>query len=222
MINVYFIPGICVNCHIFDLIQLPEGYQKNYIEWYVPSGNESLEEYARNMAKSIDTSKPFILIGYSLGAVIMQEMNKFLCPEQNIVLSSMKATEEIPLLFRWVKKSHIVSIIPQVFFTLNKTSTNFLTRIVFDMTPQDVDDYVSCTKAVYMKWAISQITNWQPTTQCKNLYHIHGTRDQIFFSKRIKNAEIIEGADHLMIVRKADEVNRILSKRLILRDMDTI
>ena len=73
-ITVYFISGMCYNCKVFDKLRLPKGYKKAYIEWFIPSPDESLSEYAHKMAKTIDTSRPFILIGYSFGAVIMQEM----------------------------------------------------------------------------------------------------------------------------------------------------
>ena len=216
MINVYFISGMCVNCRVFDRIQLPAGYQKNYIEWYVPSMNESLEEYTRNMAKGIDTSKPFILIGYSLGAIVMQEMNRFLHPEQNIVLSSMKSEEEIPALFRLAKKSHLISILPKALFKTNKTITNLFSRIVYDMTPEEIERYITYTQPAYMKWATLQITNWKPTIQCENLYHIHGRKDQIFPCQKIKNVEILEGADHLMVLRRTEEINKTLANLLSL------
>ena len=76
-ITVYFISGMCYNCKVFDKLRLPKGYKKAYIEWFIPSPDESLSEYAHKMAKMIDTSRPFILIGYSFGAVIMQEMTLF-------------------------------------------------------------------------------------------------------------------------------------------------
>ena len=81
-ITVYFISGMCYNCKVFDKLRLPKGYKKAYIEWFIPSPDESLSEYAHKMAKTIDTSRPFILIGYSFGAVIMQEMTLFLKPEK--------------------------------------------------------------------------------------------------------------------------------------------
>ncbi len=88
-IDVYFISGMCYNCKVFDKLRLPKGYRKVYIEWYIPRPDESLSEYARTMAKVIDTSSPFILIGYSFGAVVMQEMTLFLKPEKCVIISSL-------------------------------------------------------------------------------------------------------------------------------------
>jgi hypothetical protein len=84
--KVYFISGMCVNCKVFDSIILPDGYEKHYIEWNIPEGSETIEEYAFKLAERIDQSQPFIIIGYSLGGIVMQEMNKFLRPEKNILI----------------------------------------------------------------------------------------------------------------------------------------
>ena len=45
-ITVYFISGMCYNCKVFDKLRLPKGYKKAYIEWFIPSPDESLSEYA--------------------------------------------------------------------------------------------------------------------------------------------------------------------------------
>lgn len=88
--NVYFISGMCYNCSVFDKLRLPKGYKKQYLEWHIPRPDESLREYAKTMAKYIDTKRPFILVGYSFGAVIMQEMSYFLSPKKSIIIPHSK------------------------------------------------------------------------------------------------------------------------------------
>jgi hypothetical protein len=203
---------MCVNCKVFDKIELPTNYEKEYIEWHIPEKEETLEAYTRTMANSIDTTQPFMLVGYSFGGVIMQEMNKFLHPKKNILISSMKSIEEIPPLFRIVKKTHIVKCIPKILYTTNKSLSNLFTRLVYRMPMNDIEQCVTYTSPEYIKWTIYQITQWTPTVKIDNLYHIHGTKDQIFPCKYIRNAFFIEGGDHLMVMKKAKEVNRILNK----------
>jgi hypothetical protein len=209
--DVYFIPGLCVNCKVFDGIVLPEKYEKKYIEWHIPADNETLEEYTRKMAENIDASKPFVIVGYSLGAIIMQEMNKFLRPEMNIVISSMKNKEERPLFFRFVKKTRLAKIFPKQLFAINNKKITYLfARLIYKMADDDIEKCVTQTSPSYMKWTVFQITEWMPTLQCKNLYHIHGTKDQTFPVKQIKNACLIEGGDHIMVLKKTEEINKAL------------
>lgn len=212
---VYFLPGMCVNCKVFDKIELPYGYEKKYIDWHIPRDDESLEEYTKTMAMSINTSEPFILVGYSLGGIIMQEMNHFLKPVKNILISSMKNTSEAPTLFRFAKKIHFGSIVPKALFTTNKTISNIFAKLVYDMPIELIEECVTYTSSTYIKWATHHITIWKPTLVCNNLYHIHGTKDQIFPSNKIKNAYLIEGGDHLIIIKKSDEVNDLIKNILI-------
>jgi hypothetical protein len=203
---------------VFDKIRLPDGYEKKYIEWHVPDENESLETYVQTMAKDINTSKPFILAGYSLGAIIMQEMNQFLKPEKNIVISSIKNKEEIPPLIRLAGKSRIAKYIPQSLFMANDTIAYLFAHFIYDMSREEVEECVTCISPVYMKWSVYQITNWAPKTVCENLYHIHGTKDQTFPYKQIQNAYLVEGGDHLMVLKKPEEVSKVLNDIFLLSD----
>ncbi|WP_353120935.1 alpha/beta hydrolase [Dysgonomonas capnocytophagoides] len=213
--NVYFISGMCVNCGVFDKIELPENCTRSYIEWSIPKKGETIEEYAFQLSKKIDLNKPFVIVGYSLGGIIMQEMNKFIHPEKNILISSIKAEKERPLLFKIAKASHILKHIPQALYSVNKTLSNAFTRLIYDMTIEEIEEYVSYTSSIYMKWATCQITEWLPSQQCDNLYHIHGTKDQIFPYKHVSNAYTIKEGDHLMVMRKHEEVSKAISEILL-------
>lgn len=214
--NVYFISGMCVNCSVFKNIKLPAGYQKKYIEWNIPDQNETLEDYVARLAENIDKNEPFAIVGYSLGGIMMQEMNKILSPEKNILISSIKNEREIPRLFKIAKISRIPKYAPQQLYSVNKTISNIFTRLVYNMSIEEVEECVSYTSPEYMKWATYQITNWRPEKECKNLYHIHGTKDQVFpFSLIKENVYIVPNADHLMVMNRPDEVNQLIAKILL-------
>jgi hypothetical protein len=211
---IYCISSMCANCKMFDNIELPQGYVKQYIERLIPDEEETLEAYTHRMAENIDTSQPFILMGCSFGAIIMQEMNRFLHPEKNIVVSSMKHLDEIPFLFKTVKATHLAKKFPKKLYAVNEQTKKLFVRLIYNMSENELGRYVSYTSPEYLKRAFCQITQRKPSIKCKNLYHIHGTKDQIFPSQQIKNAYMVEGGDHLMIYRKSKEVNKILKEIL--------
>lgn len=217
-INVYFISGMCYNCKVFDKLWLPEGYRKVYIEWYIPRPDEPLSEYARMMAKDIDTSSPFILIGYSFGAVVMQEMTLFLKPEKCVIISSFKSKREIPILFQAVRKVNLMEYVPKRFFSSTDFITNAFNRFVYNASNSDLAEYMTVTDPVYIRWAVEQITDWVPDNKSEHLYHIHGTADQIFPYDRIEDVFPVEGGDHLMVVKKADVVSSILDIILLKKE----
>lgn len=215
--NVYFISGMCYNCRVFDKLDLPKGFRKKYIEWLIPREGESLGKYSRAMAHSIDTRRPFILVGYSFGAVIMQEMNKFLYPQKSIIISSFKSKEEIPTLFSAVRRSRLAEYMPKRLYEQTEFITNAFNKLVYKSPADELSEYMTVTHPAYVKWAVEQITNWVPEQKSPHLYHIHGTADQIFPYKQIKNALPVEGGDHLMVVKKAEKVSALLDSILLMR-----
>lgn len=217
-VNVYFISGMCYNCKVFDRLRLPQGYKKKYIEWYIPEPNESLSDYAHTMAKAIDTSCPFILIGYSFGAVIMQEMTLFLEPEKCVVLSSFKSKKEIPILFQAARIVNLVDIMPKQLFSSSDFITNAFNHLVYNASNAELAEYMTYTDPVYIKWAIEQITHWLPDNKSTRLYHIHGTSDQIFPFDRLDHVFPVEDGDHLMVLKKAEAVSSILGSILLMKD----
>lgn len=214
-IKVYFIPGMCNSCTVFDDLVLPQGYERKYLEWHIPRENETLNEYARSMAKDIDVSHPFVLIGYSLGAILMQEMNTFLSPQKNIVISSMKNIDEIPSLFKFAKKINFVKLVPKSVFGATKFITNIFTRFIYTMPTETVSKCMVVTDPAYVRWAVFQITNWTPTMDCPCIYHIHGAKDQIFPVKQIHDAYIVENGDHLMVMEYPEDVSHYIRKILV-------
>jgi len=213
--NVYFISGMSANCKVFNRLKLPDGFHKKYIEWFIPEGTESLEEYARKMAQNIDDTQPFILVGYSLGGIIIQEMNKFLKPEKNIIIASMKSEKEIPPMFRLGRQVQFAQRFPIEFIMKNDTVVDLFARLIYGARKEEAGLYISYTDPVYTKWALQRILEWKPSVVCQNLYHIHGARDQVFPSKYISDAHIIEKGDHLMVIKRFREVNMALNEILL-------
>lgn len=216
-IDVYFISGMCYSCSVFDGLKLPKGYKKKYLKWYVPRPDESIDEYSRTLARGIDTTRPFVLVGYSFGGIIAQEMGKFLSPVKTIIISSFKSEEEIPMLFRAAKRLNVAERIPSRMYESTELMTEIFNRFVYRMSTEELSQVMTFTDPVYIKWAISQITNWVPHNNA-HIYHIHGTEDQIFSYTLLNNVFPIEGGDHLMVMKKADVVSSIISSILLMKE----
>jgi hypothetical protein len=172
-----------------------------------------MEAYVQTMAQNVDTTQPFILVGYSFGAIIMQEMNRLVTPKKNIVISSVKNENEFPLFIRFGRKIFLAKYIPE--FTVNDTIAHFFAHWIYDMTPEEINKYVAYTSPTYVKWVIYQTCIWKSQNSCKNFFHIHGSKDQIFPIKLIKNVYAIENGDHLMVIKKTEDVNNVLNHILL-------
>lgn len=213
--NVYFISGMCYNCKVFDKLILPKGFKKVYLEWHIPQLEDSLSEYAHKMAEQIDIKHPFALVGFSFGGVIVQEMSKFLFPAKQIIISSFKNEKEIPSVFYIARKTQILRRTPLALYSTDLITKAF-NKVVYDLPPDELAKYMTVIDPVYIKWATIQITDWIPDNNPDmQLYHIHGTHDQIFSYYNSDCTHIIEGGDHLMVIKKAGEVSTMLRSILL-------
>ena len=86
-IPVYCMPGMAASSRIFEHLEWPEGYQVHLLEWDEPRPKEGLLDYAVRIAQQITAHNP-ILIGVSLGGVLMQEVARLL-PSYRCVLARM-------------------------------------------------------------------------------------------------------------------------------------
>ena len=51
---------------------------------------------------------------------------------------------------------------------------------------------------------------WERTETIKGVIHIHGTADVVFPVKNIKDAVLLEGGTHVMILNKGGRVSKLL------------
>ena len=70
------------------------------------------------------------------------------------------------------------------------------------------------TDPTFLKWAIDKIVYWTNLSITKNLIQIHGSNDKILPSTFVNCNLIIKNGGHLMVLNKADELNRLLQKLL--------
>lgn len=208
--DVYFISGMCYNCSVFDDIELPKGYKRKYIEWLIPHADEALETYAQRMSKVINVRKKFILVGYSLGGIVAEEIAYQLQPKKIILISTMKDEREIPSLFHMAAKVNFANTIPMRMYRQTDFMIKLFNRYVYNLPTSALEGYMTVTDPIYIKWALHQITHWRPKRELSSLYHIHGTKDQIFPYEQIIDPISIKGGDHLMVIKRAKEISEIL------------
>lgn len=213
-INVYFVSGMGCSCACFDDLILPDGFEKVYIEWLMPKEEELLLDYSKRMANVIDQSKPFVLVGYSLGGYIVQTMTEFLLPRQVIIISSIKNEKEISKLFKLARKINFADIVPDKLYNSSDFIINLFNKYLYATPVKTVASFLNITDPNYIKWALKKVYQCIPNKNIDNLVHIHGTRDQIFPFELIDECISIRGGDHLMLVKRSIQVNKILNNIL--------
>lgn len=211
--KVYFISGLAADRRVFKNIRLPEGYETVYLDWIAQLPEESLESYASRLAKKIDTSEKFALVGLSMGGMIAAEIAKLYKPEITILLSSVPVYSHFPRRFRLARKLKLHEMIPVSMFK----SASVIKRLFAPESREDKQVLLQLVREsdpAFIKWAMGAILHWKNETVPEPMAHIHGSKDEILPVKYTCPTHIITKGTHLMVMNRADEVNQLLKDLL--------
>ncbi len=214
-IHIYFIPGLGASSKIYEFIKLPENkFECHYLEWLLPLSNkESLQNYAQRMANLV-THEDVILVGVSFGGIMAQEMSKFLSVKKIILISSIKNSDEFPKRLKFLQKTKAYKLFPLKILNNLETFSEYAFGDYATKRIELYKKYLSVRDTNYLHWALYSVLNWNPTTKNENLLHIHGTKDEIFPIKNIKNCIPVKNGTHAMIIYKAKIVSKIILENI--------
>lgn len=214
-IPVYFIPGMCCSTDIFEHIILDDTlFEMHLISWPEVTKSLSLQQYAQIISLKITHANP-ILVGVSFGGIVAQEISKLISVEKTIIISSIRCTQEYPPLYKFSRRTKLHKLLPTGKFNW---MISFLKLFLNDKKKDRLnyyDKYLPLRDKNYLDWTINTILNWKQNTPIKNVYHLHGELDELFPIKYIKNATIISGGTHAMIIVKHKQINKLLQQIIL-------
>lgn len=212
-IPVYLMPGLAASPIIFENIKLPEeDFEMYFLEWFVPKAKENLQEYALRMTKEIKHENP-VLIGVSFGGILVQEMKLLIPTLKTIIISSVKTNKEMPSRMKIAKKTLAYKLIPTSLIANVETLVKYaFGDNIISSRLKLYEKYLSVRDKKYLDWAIESVILWSRTKHDEDIIHIHGDADAVFPIQNIKNAIIIKGGTHIMIINKYKWLNENLPK----------
>lgn len=211
--KVYFIPGLGADKRIFKYIKLPTGFEPHYADWLPPNVNESLHDYAKRLSTHFDTSEPFIVVGLSFGGMLASEIVSMHEDARAVLISSVSNPAQLPVFYRLAGKIRLHKLLP---ISLLKSAA-LLKRLFTAETPEQksyLRKMIAAVDVNFIKWAIDAIVNWRTQSLPSPTLHIHGSRDEILPVSFCKPTHVIKGAGHMMVLTRAQEINRILDNYL--------
>jgi pimeloyl-ACP methyl ester carboxylesterase len=210
-IPVYFVPGLASSPLIFEYIKLPEDkFETHIIEWILPEKGESMLDYAGRLAKAIKHENP-VLIGVSMGGMVVQEMCRIIKARKVIIISSVKSNKEFPRRMKFAKKTKIYKLFP----TRMMENVDKLVKFV----PGDnvvkrrlklYEKFLGVRDKKYLDWSFEKIIEWDRIEPDPQVIHIHGTDDKVFPARYIKNYIPVKGGTHIMIINRFGWMNEHL------------
>jgi pimeloyl-ACP methyl ester carboxylesterase len=213
--TIYFFPGQGSDKRIFDSLTIDPTYKKVFIDYGVPKRGTSLSEFAKQLSTQIDTTKPFILVGVSLGGMLCCEMAEYMHAEKVIIISSAKNRKELPFRYRFQRYIPLYAILPPAVL---KWGAKVMQPIVEPDRNKNKETFKAMLNSKtpnYYKRTIRMIVNWQLKKNSKKIYHIHGTKDHTLPYRKIKNVDhTVDKGSHMMTLTRAEEISKILAEIL--------
>lgn len=181
------------------------------MDWNKPQPEESLENYADRLAEKINTDEPFVLIGTSLGGIMATEIALKHNPVAVIIIGSVPVISQLPGYFRIFERLKLYKLFPGSFYKFSAIVKHHLTR----ENPEDkkiIIRMISETDPAFINWGIQAVLKWRNRQIPKSLYHIHGTRDEVFPYAFTSPTHTISKGDHVIVITRHEEINNILAE----------
>lgn len=210
MKTIYAIPALATNAEIFKFLDLKNA-QLKVLDWPILSKGDTMQSYAKKFTDQIDASRPFSLLGVSLGGMLCAELTEYLKPDKTILISSCKCASEIPEGIKVFNKFPLHHYLSEN--ALREMAVNSRLLLGFEETYlPDFKRMVYSMQSDYFKNTIEMVVNWS-NKKCKrkNCIHIHGDDDRLLLYNKVIADYTIKGGTHAMVVNNANELSVILN-----------
>jgi len=207
--KAYFISGIGADYRLFTHIRLPEGFETCYVHWIPPEKDETLPVYARRLAEQIDTSEPFVLIGFSLGGIMAVEIAKVYPPVCTIIISSVPLSANLPPYYLLADRLRLSKL-------ASPTLMKILASAYHLFTMKSRDNWKIMREVIwsgddrFIAWAMKAVLKWDNLLIPQPLVHIHGAGDPIFPINRTRPTYTVPKGNHNLVLSHPTIVNSLL------------
>jgi len=207
---IYRISGMGADQRLFSGIESIKGYEFVDLEWQEFPNIKTLNDYAVEIAEQIDTSKPFSLLGVSMGGMVCSELTDILNPEKVVIISSAKTSKELPAQLNQLKFMSVTGMLNNgvIRFFLENSSHFFgemnknQRKLFYEM--------IESTSINFIVWSIKAILNWDKKTADSKIIHIHGDNDFVIPIYNLSPTITIKKGDHMMVWNKSELINQQL------------
>lgn len=209
--TIYLLPGEGSDYRIFKYFQYDTSQYKIVNVCYpLPSKHESMKGYALRLSTQFNTDEEFILIGVSLGGMLVVELSEILNPAQTIIISSAKCRGELPWHYRFQKKVPLYKLFTGRFLK----AASFVAQPLFE--PDRKLEEETCKAMLrdkdpkFFKRSTRMILSWYREEIPNDIIHIHGDNDHTIPYKNVNPDYSVPNGSHMMMLTNPNILNKLL------------
>ncbi|QHL86700.1 alpha/beta fold hydrolase [Nibribacter ruber] len=211
---VYLLSGLGADERLFHNLKLRHPAPV-VIQWIRPEKQESLRNYAQRLLAQITPSeKPPILIGLSFGGMVAQEMAKLIPVKRVILLSSLADTGALPWYYRVGGFLRMQQWLPFEVAKRWPAPGYWLFGVHSKEEQKLFKSIIQDTDLHFLRWSLTQILHWRHKAQDQEVILLHGDADKVLPVPQYAHVHVLKGAEHLMVLNRAQEVSNLLNQYL--------
>ena len=213
MAKLFLVSGMGADERLFKNLDL-SGFEVVPARWIDPHPQDTLEVYAQKLIGYYGIESGSSVIGVSLGGMIAVEIAKQVAMRHAIIVSSIKSPAEAPAYYKFFKTFPIYTLLSGEFLI---AASSLVKPIMGKMAGIHADLFYSMlkkTSPVFLKWSIGAALNWDNDVRPESITHLIGDNDKVFSYKKISDAIVVPGGDHMMVFNYARRLNPIIKNIL--------
>lgn len=208
--DIHLIPGLGADHRIFDRLLVDAPYRYAH-DWPIMPEGSSLVDFAKKLALKVDGSRPHILIGMSMGGMVVQEMAAMTKPSGVAIISSWKGPDEMPVHIRTLRGTHPERVLTKAMLQRLLPVIRWQMGVEGTDAAELLESFALTSNLDRLKIQVAAVLDWQGANHpLPDLVHIHGDHDRLMPLGSITGAHVVKGGSHFMVYQKAAEVERIL------------
>jgi pimeloyl-ACP methyl ester carboxylesterase len=169
--------------------------------WIEPRPRESLSDYARRLAATIDPIPPFYLGGCSFGGMVALEVARHLKPLAVVLIASCRTPLSVNAAI--LGCAPLARMLPENLLRFSAASCPPAIRGLVASSPQ------------MLRWGPIAIAQWKGVDVLDApVFHIHGSADRIIPASQVRADRFVHGGGHLINLTHADEVNAFIERAM--------
>lgn len=212
--DIYLIPGLGADHRLFGKLDL-SGHTVHYLDWPVMPAGSTVKDYATVLAPKVDTTRPHVLIGVSMGGMVAQELAALTGPQRVVIISSWKGPHEMPAPIKVLRGTHPEKLLSRAFIQRTKPFLRWQKGATDADAIALLDALLDVHPVAQLQVQVDAVLRWNgPARPVPGLVHIHGDNDHLMPLGPIRGAVVVKGGGHLMVYTQAPTVSALVQRAL--------
>ncbi|MFM7105020.1 MAG: alpha/beta hydrolase [Flavobacteriales bacterium] len=208
-LNYYLIPGMGANRRLYENYQLPG--MIHHLEWEHVSGPQTLADYAKHLAKKMNTSNN-IIVGSSMGGMMAVELSRIVRPLLTVLISAPTGRHQFPRSLKILDRIGLHRAMgPKTLFKLTKLCDTFMgfkteeqRSMFYEMMQSNGPDF--------LHYSVKAVLGWNNLDLPEGSFiQIIGDRDRLFDCRKIPGSIVLKGSGHFSTYEKSEEICAIIT-----------